>query len=329
MTDDDVGALVNLPARPGTAVSRLADALQDAVDLLREAAYPTIVALAEPIERDTLLQQCLAMCEQQQQRPPEALRTLHHMACTGGTLIAKCLAAMPNVQLLSELDPLSALQFNPAAKPRFAPTDMGTQMRQSSRGVRQDLLVDLFRQELRVVHADASADGLRLVLRDHPHGHFCHGPAVPDRPTLREMLPPEFPVHGIVTVRDPVASFLSLTENRWLHFTPATIDEYCRRYLAFLDRHADLPLFRYEDFVASPGEVMKAMCDALALPFNDGFQDLFDVFRFSGDSGRSSRQIAARAPRGGETEAREAATQSMHYHKLAERLGYAIAGHSP
>jgi Sulfotransferase family len=309
---------------PGSAEARLAETLQEAVDLLREAEYPTLGTQLEPVERGTLLQQCLALCEAQQQRPPETVRTVHHLACTGGTLICKCLAAMPNVQLLSEVDPLSTVQSSLAGKPRFVPSDMGSQLRQSSRGTRPELLIQLFRSEMRLIHADASDMGQRLVLRDHSHGHFCHGPTVPDRPTLIELIPPEFPVAGIVTVRDPVASFSSLSQNKWLHFTPSTIDEYGRRYLEFLDRHAGLPIFRYEDFVARPAAVMQDMCDALALPFNEGFEDLFDVFKLSGDSGRSGRRIAPRGPRTDESTHRAAARESGYMRSLCERLGYAI-----
>jgi hypothetical protein len=44
------------------------------------------------------------------------VRTLHHVACSGGTLISRCLAALPGVVLLSELNPLNRYggAFNPS-----------------------------------------------------------------------------------------------------------------------------------------------------------------------------------------------------------------------
>jgi hypothetical protein len=303
-------------------VARLAETLQDAVDLLRDAAYATPGMLPEPVERGTLLQQCLALCERQQQRPPDAVRTVHHFASSGGTLICKCIAAMPNVQLLSEVDPLSTMQYHPEQRPRFAPTDMSALLRQSTRGIRQDLLVELFHHDLRLVHADATERGQRLVVRDHSHSQFCYGSTIPARPTLRELMPPELPLLSILTVRDPIASFISLTQNKWLQFTPSTLDEYCRRYLAFLDRHAGVPVFKYEDFVDRPAPVLQQICEALDLPFNDDFEDLFDVFKISGDSGRSGARIAPRGPRADETEFRAAARASAHYRALVDRLDY-------
>ena len=49
--------------------------------------------------------------EHRQQTRPQGkplLRTIHHLACTGGTVISKCLAAMPDVALISEVNPFRA-----------------------------------------------------------------------------------------------------------------------------------------------------------------------------------------------------------------------------
>ena len=35
------------------------------------------------------------------------LRSIHHLACTGGTLISKCIASMPDVALISEVNPMN------------------------------------------------------------------------------------------------------------------------------------------------------------------------------------------------------------------------------
>ena len=44
------------------------------------------------------------------------LRTIHHFACTGGTVISKCLAALPQVMLISEINPINrhSSKFNPS-----------------------------------------------------------------------------------------------------------------------------------------------------------------------------------------------------------------------
>lgn len=307
---------------PADTVRKLADTLQDALALLGEAAYGASPTAPAEAESGPLLQQCLNLCEQQQQLlQPEPVRTLHHLACTGGTLLSKCIAAMPNVQLLSELDPLSRMQFAPD-RPRFAPSDMVMQMRQSTRGVDERLLVELFRNEVRLVHAEASRLGQRLVLRDHPHSHFCTGPAIPERPDFRALLPEGLPLRSVVTVRHPLDSFAALVRNKWVQFLPASLDEYCRRYLEFLRHHADLPFLRYEDFVANPAEAMQQLCAWLDLPFSPDFVDLFGVFAMSGDSGRSGDQIGPRPHTGAALALQDEALDSAHYLELVRRLGY-------
>jgi hypothetical protein len=311
-----------LPPAESDVVGKLADALQEALQLLDGADYSNTTPVLEGTEQATLLQQCLALCEVQQSRTVEPLRTLHHFACTGGSLISKCVAAMPNVQLLSELDPLSTMQVVSGAKPRFAPTDMTTQLRQSTRGTNQELLIQLFRAELRLIHADAAAHGLRLVLRDHTHSQYCYGPQVAPRPSFLEVLPSELPVRSVLTVRHPLASFASLVNIKWLQFQPPTIDEYSRRYLAFLDHHPALPRFKYEDFVANPAHGMQTLCALLELPFNEAFEDLFSVFQISGDSGRTSARIGEREPRAEAAALQDTANESPMYRELVSRLDY-------
>jgi hypothetical protein len=304
--------------------AKLADALQDAVQLMRDAAYAPLLPGLDDVPKASLLQQCLDLCEQHRSRRPEPVRTLHHFACTGGTLISKCLAALPNVQLLSEVDPLSVTHLKPG-RPSFAPTDMATLLRQSTRGTRQDLLIELFHRQISLVHEDALLQGHRLLIRDHAHSHFCKGPDVPQRPNFRALLPGGMTVRSVVTVRHPLESFAALAKKGWIHFEPGTLDDYCRRYMLFLDNYADVPVVRYEDFVRHPESTMQQLCEILDLRYEAQFTDLFSVFQISGDSGRTGGVISPRSSRpevarlGGEAQA------SQCFLQLVARLGYGLA----
>ncbi len=311
------------PAAP-LARLRLRQALDDAAVLMRSAAcdaWASGEAFAAP--QADVLARCIAVCESSPAPVAEPLRTLHHFACTGGTLISRCIACMPNVQLLSELDPLSP---GPAAagKPRFAPTDMVAQLRQSTRGTDRSLILDLFRSDLRVILADAASRGQRLVVRDHSHSHFCRGPAVAERPTLLQIVSEAVPALALVTVRHPLDAFASLSLNGWLQFSPPTLDEYCHRHLQFLDAYAGVPVVRYEDFVDSPMDTMGVICRHLDLPFQPHFEELYQAFHITGDSGRAGRRIA-RHPRQAEATARlPEALKSHRYIELCERLRYDV-----
>ena len=71
------------------AAEKITHALEGALALLRDAAFPLPPADEGQQAEASLLQQCLAMCEHQESRQPEPVRTVHHFACTGGTLISK------------------------------------------------------------------------------------------------------------------------------------------------------------------------------------------------------------------------------------------------
>ena len=314
-------------ARQDSHVGKLASALDQALALLREFPVDGPTA-THPVESpETLLDQCVDMVTEHSEMPQEPIRTVHHMACTGGTLITKCLAAMPNTQVISEVDPLSDIGHRDPG-PKFAPTDMIQLMRQSTRGADAALLVDMFLANLDLIQAAAVARGQRLILRDHSHSHFCVGTSIPDRPAFLSIVSSRFPVRSIVTVRDPIDSFLSLLANRrahgggWIHFDPPTFEEYCRRYQAFLDAHSNLPIIKYELFVTSPTDVMRQMCDALDLAFNEHFEEVFNLFSITGDSGRKSDVIGSRGRRAEDEEEVERLLVTPGCAELRQRLGY-------
>lgn len=307
---------------PTEIVKHLAATLGEANDLLREFAAETGIEPVRDQNVGSLVEQCIAICEERQAERREPVRIVHHMACTGGTLLSKCIAAMPNTQLLSEVNPLSP-SGEGLEKPVFAPTDMIRQVKQSTRGADTALLAEMFLDNLDRIQEAAQGNGYRLVLRDHSHSQYCFGPAVSTRPKLAEVVARRHQVLSIVTVRNPVESFLSLKARKWhLQFEPSTFDEYCMRYLAFLGDHHGVPVFRYEDFVREPHRVMAEMCGKLELPFSDQFDVLFGVFRLTGDSGRSSDRIRQQPPRKLDPETAAEVEASTHYPRLRAMLGY-------
>jgi hypothetical protein len=310
---------------PGFASSGELQSLSNVLDealLLLEGHRASIdtgtsVAAIQP----SLFEQCIALCRQVREREPEPIRTIHHLSCTGGTLITKCLAAMPNVMVLNEIDPLSNMQFNPE-KPAFSPTDMLALVRQGDNQASEKLLIQMFVQNLKVLRSELALVGKRLLLRDHSHSHFLTESDL-RRTSVLSMVAEHFSsTRSILTVRNPVDSFLSLEAQGWKTFYPFTLDEYSKRYLHFLDVHAGIPIFRYEDFVNEPAIRMEQMCDALRLAYSANFTDTFDAFRFSGDSGRTGITIRPRVRRSYDEAFVEEAQTSVSYRLLIKRLGY-------
>ncbi len=249
----------------------------------------------------------------------EHVRMIHHFACTGGTIISKHIALQPNVQLLSEICPLSTLPR--ITKPRFAPSDMIGSLRHSVRPPSDTLILNMFMSSLTSLHRMLSRQGRRIIIREHSHSHFCTERKYRS-PTLASVVAQRLPVISILTVRHPIESYLSLDYNEWLHFVPSDLGEYCIRYHAFLDSYKDKRIFKYEEFVERPKEITRNICDEFEMQYLDYCEQILSVARLSGDSGRSDDIVAARAPRKIPVELMEAASKSSPYKELCDRLRY-------
>lgn len=251
---------------------------------------------------------------------PPPVRTLHHMACSGGTMISKCIAALPNTILLSEIDPLSRMRIDHPDS--FAPTDLLMALRRSLRPVPDRVLSTVFQASLTALHREMTDLGQVLVLRDHAHSQFCTGERADSRPTLHDLVAEVLPQRAVVTLRHPLDAFLSLAHRGWTHFEPFTLEEYALRVRAFLDRHAGIPVVLYEDFTADPDAALRAICAHLDLSFAPQVTDLAPLFRLSGDSGRSGDVIAQRARRPVPDEIAAQRESSPAYAALCAAHGY-------
>lgn len=306
------------PQTPAMSVpAPLLEAVDDALSLLEQhSGYWRPTEIGEEA-LPSLLEQCQRISAEALAREPEPIRTIHHFACTGGTLFSKYLAATANTQVLSEIDPLSTIPMH-----RFSPSDLILQLRYSAHGVSDALLLDIFTAGLQVLYEHSCKFGERLVLRDHSHSHFCTAQEIGKRPTLLQIVQEHHPVLSVVTVRHPLDSFLSLTAGGWLHFSPATLNEYAHRYQLFLDAYADLPIFKYEELTTSPLEVQEKLCAELQLPFDQDTYELMSAISLTGDSGRSSGVIGQRERRPIPEAVALERQSSAHYILLCQRLGY-------
>lgn len=238
--------------------------------------------------------------------------------------MSKCIASMTNVLLLNEIDYSSTITRR-SKVPLFTPTDLISILHQSDADDDPDLIERIFIADISLLHAEQAKKGGVLVLRDHSHSHFLVNEVSLERQTLLELTRAHFPVKSIVSVRDPVDSYASMVLRDWhRHFRPSTFDEYCRRYLMFLERHAEAPIVKYEHFADDPADVMKKVCKLLALEFYSGFLDVFDSFRFSGDSGRGGTVIERRERRKFDPAYEAEIAQSEYYPELCERLEYEL-----
>ncbi|NAZ38172.1 sulfotransferase [Rubellimicrobium sp. CFH 75288] len=251
-----------------------------------------------------------------QTRGPK-VRLLHHFARTGGTILSRAIAAQPGVMLLSEIDPFAE------PKPHFAPSDLIRHARLSPDGLSDAATAAMVRAAIRALVTHLEAEGRHLVIRVHSHGAFCTGAAVRSGPDVTDCLAPRFRLREAVSVRHPLHSFRSLAARNWLHFTPPTLEEYARRYHAFLDRQIGLPLFFHERFVQDPDAVLERIATVLHLPFDPGWRARLGQIVIPGDPDQADAPPVETAPaRTIPAALARQAAQSSSYARLCARLGY-------
>lgn len=254
------------------------------------------------------------------------MKSIHHFACSGGTIISKCISAMPNVILLSELDPLSPLSplQNTFEVPEFSPSDPIRLLKHNIHDIEDEVIIEMFQESLVVLEKYCQSRGITLVIRDHTHSHYCFGKRIEERLTLKDILSCKFNNIASITVRDPIDAYLSLVKNNWLHFQPSSFDEYCKRFNQFLSDYDGVKVFRYEDLCLEPEHFLKSICNHMEIEFDQNYHNFIPAIKLTGDSGRSSNNISPRERSPMSEEFVEAVMSSSHYATTCKTLGYEL-----
>lgn len=276
--------------------------LDDAVGLIENSKAIKLGEMNLPatvvdtlVDTQSLIARCGQVCDKYQLKKP-VIRVIHHLACSGGTLISKCISAMPNVFLLSEVHPYSDLALG-KDKPKYAPSDVISLTKYAGIPKQKELAGKLFKQSIDQVYQHVENHGGILVLRDHTHADFNTQEPLPEISSLVSLLEDDYEVKSVLTLRNPIDSYASLVRLGWVHFEPQSFDEYCRRLLLLVEHFKSEQIFKYEEFLKEPQKEMQAITRALELPFNENFEDVFGIFNVTGDSGRSGDIISQRKRR--------------------------------
>lgn len=224
------------------------------------------------------------------------IRLLHHMARTGGTVIAKCLGSTTGIALLSEIHPAGGRWFNP-----FQQADKwhGLLNEQDLASLRAGASMP-FAAAIALIDRRARERGLTLVIRDWSHLDFTAVPFLPRpsfRLTLALVLAPAFNVIHTATVRHPIDQWLSLSGLGLVRGRLGVAD-YLRGYRHFAEVAARIGFLRYEDFAADPAAAMATLCARLQLAYDPDFQRRWMHYdKITGDIPPGPRPQEIRPPR--------------------------------
>ena len=257
--------------------------------------------------------------EEKKLRKP-LIRTIHHLACTGGTVISKCLASMPDVTLVSEVNP-----FNRSGNIfQFQPTNPLLLFERNHRDLSEEDIKHNFKSQIQQIVGICQKDDIDLILRDHSHTDFCMGKHPSSICPVYDFLKDDYELISVVSVRHPLDSFLGLVNAGWVEeFRPSTLNEYSKRYLAFLQKYNSLKIIKYETICKKPTKTMEELCKILKINFLHGFEERFGHQQLSGDSGRKDlKKIEAKPRRPIPEEISSEIRSSKRYLELLEKLGY-------
>jgi hypothetical protein len=279
------------------------------------------------------------------------IRLIHHLPRAGGTAICKCLGAMNDVTLLSEIHPINqghratvlshrgkiptVSLLEPGDRPLSAETFTFHQLYQACywfRLVRPHELAALSRDldvvgVVSLIAQRASERADVLVIREWSYVDFWAKPFVPEptfRLTLSELLGERFDLKQAFTVRHPLDQWLSWcsfdSERRVLDLDTFMLG--CRRFAEIAARHR---FHRYEDFTMRPSHVLAQICEDLDVPYDEGYvYRWFNYRTITGDieSTRGADKIVPLERRPVDPTVLEAVSNNSDYQATLALLGY-------
>ena len=201
-------------------------------------------------------------------------------ASSGATLVNQCLAGSSQVVMLSELNPLGG--------------GTGKEKENSYKTIKEQLR-HWYDIEIRSDHfADAACeaeetigDQRKLIIRDWSYINFTKHPANNDSPPNKLLIIEELQSHtqikSMALIRHPIDVWISR------NFPP--IEEFVKDYGNFLKavKEINCPIFRYEDFVASPVLELTKILDFFDM--KESAQHLVDTYYMNTNVNGSTTQV--------------------------------------
>ena len=214
-------------------------------------------------------------------KPP--IRILSNLARAGGTLVSKCLGAMNNIVLLSEIHPLGTHLFNPVAQAHDWYNLI--QPEETRKFGYRARVVGLVERRCR-------ASGKTLVIRDWAHLDFIGHPFIEKPPyklQLTDALAPVFSLGQFSLVRHPVDQWISTSRLKIMQ-GQLTLDIFLAGYRRFAEQSVKTGFMRFEDFTHEPAQQMKRLCEHLNINYDPGFINRWQAnTRVTGDTSKMSR----------------------------------------
>jgi hypothetical protein len=255
------------------AVAPLAQALGDAVELLRRAGKAHVPRSATVIPGPSLLQQCLDLCAAAERRAPPPVRLLLQFPQVDAGWLLEALGMMPNVKLVAGLDPLSA--FGGAVETH----DLIGAALCSSRPIGVPLAREMFGASLRVLHRECGSHGEHLVL--HASADWSTGSRWPVPAPASEWIECAMPagcaLRSALLVQHPLPCLVAWAAARQRGGLAAEFSALLSLLLDLVSSCRGAMLLRVEDLRSDPLLQLRQLAEHLKLSLPTGLEDLLDL----------------------------------------------------
>jgi hypothetical protein len=259
------------------------------------------------------------------------LPVIRNLGGCGGTMLARVIAALPEVVLLSETNPRSAALYsgylNPVVQVRKWLPELASSI--STFDEHELGYPRRFGELLECLHSSVEELGLNLVVRDFNYVDFIGIPfvwPVPHDSSLDLAVAGRFFVSPIVLVRHPADQLASLRSHHAIGAN-LTAEHYLNSYFEFLRAMNGTPIFRYEDVATDPEAYFPVICSHLGIRWDlNALARFTSVDKITGNMERSKESVI-RKPR--MTDAASLADEELRrlraYSDLLIEMGYSAS----
>jgi len=203
-------------------------------------------------------------------------------ARSGGTVLNQCLGCLPNVLILSEVNPLCGGWC------KRVPCSLTTVRAQAKHWYQIELHSDGFAESVLELEKLCNQTGKHLIVRDWPFVNFVpheyNSWTPPNRLLTLEALEGKCTLSPFAFVRDSIDVWIS---------RGVPVQDFFGPYLRYIRAIQDMPIFKYEDFCRDPAAIIQQICALTGLEYSDDWQNYASFQNVSGDvqATRGSRGI--------------------------------------
>lgn len=194
-------------------------------------------------------------------------------ARSGGTLLNRCIASLPNILMLSEINIEAS-----------CPNSCSSIKDQAKNWYGINLHSNGFLENIEEIYNYCLETGKTLVIRDWSFGSFVPSKYNNFSPSKKlatlEAIAQRFPVIPFALVRDPIDIWLSFNAS------PRTFYDKNLEFLYEFSKSLisnGIKIFHYDDFCKDPEKVMYNICKYTGINYSDKFKDFSNYFKVTGD----------------------------------------------